>query len=102
MDAARRSPQYAQPRRFLHITCFIKSIDNSSPDPIYDQIANQIKGQIIGGALAEGKGAPINAQARPRAGNQRHHDKAVSEARMPGIGTTEFMEMLQVLCKEEE
>ena len=29
-------------------------ISNSSPDPIYEQIVRQIKGQIIAGELAEG------------------------------------------------
>ena len=33
-------------------------ISNSSPDPIYDQIVRQIKGQIIAGELAEGEPLP--------------------------------------------
>jgi len=33
-------------------------ISNSSPDPIYEQIAGQIKGQIIAGELAEGEPLP--------------------------------------------
>jgi len=33
-------------------------ISNSSPDPIYEQIARQIKGQIIAGELAEGEPLP--------------------------------------------
>lgn len=33
-------------------------IANSSPDPIYDQIARQIKNQIISGELHEGEGLP--------------------------------------------
>jgi GntR family transcriptional regulator len=33
-------------------------ISNSSPDPIYEQITKQIKGQIISGALAEGEALP--------------------------------------------
>ena len=33
-------------------------ISNSSPDPIYDQIARQIKNQIISGELNEGEGLP--------------------------------------------
>jgi GntR family transcriptional regulator len=33
-------------------------ISNSSPDPIYEQIVRQIKGQIIGGELAEGEPLP--------------------------------------------
>jgi GntR family transcriptional regulator len=33
-------------------------ISNSSPDPIYEQIARQIKGQIIGGELREGESLP--------------------------------------------
>jgi GntR family transcriptional regulator len=33
-------------------------ISNSSPDPIYEQIARQIKGQIISGELAEGTPLP--------------------------------------------
>jgi GntR family transcriptional regulator len=33
-------------------------ISNSSPDPIYEQIARQIKGQIINGELLEGAPLP--------------------------------------------
>jgi GntR family transcriptional regulator len=33
-------------------------ISNASPDPIYEQIARQVKGQIIAGALEEGDGLP--------------------------------------------
>jgi len=33
-------------------------IANSSPDPIYEQIARQIKAQILGGELAEGDPLP--------------------------------------------
>ncbi len=33
-------------------------ISNSSPDPIYEQIARQIRGQIISGELAEGTPLP--------------------------------------------
>jgi len=33
-------------------------ISNSSPDPIYEQIVRQIKGQIIAGELAEGAPLP--------------------------------------------
>ncbi len=33
-------------------------ITNSSPDPIYEQIAKQIKSQIISGELTEGEGLP--------------------------------------------
>jgi GntR family transcriptional regulator len=33
-------------------------ISNSSPDPIYEQISRQIKGQIISGELAEGDALP--------------------------------------------
>lgn len=33
-------------------------ISNSSPDPIYEQIVRQIKGQIIAGELAEGEPLP--------------------------------------------
>jgi GntR family transcriptional regulator len=33
-------------------------ISNSSPDPIYEQIARQIKAQIISGALAEAEALP--------------------------------------------
>lgn len=33
-------------------------IANSSPDPIYEQISRQIKGQIISGELAEGAPLP--------------------------------------------
>jgi GntR family transcriptional regulator len=33
-------------------------ISNASPDPIYEQIARQIKGQILGGELAEGDMLP--------------------------------------------
>ena len=33
-------------------------ISNSSPDPIYEQIARQIKGQIIAGDLPEGAPLP--------------------------------------------
>lgn len=33
-------------------------ISNSSPDPIYEQIARQIKSQIIGGELVEGESLP--------------------------------------------
>ena len=33
-------------------------ISNSSPDPIYEQIVGQIKGQIIAGELAEGEPLP--------------------------------------------
>jgi len=33
-------------------------ISNSSPDPIYEQIARQIKAQIISGVLAEGETLP--------------------------------------------
>ena len=33
-------------------------ISNSSPDPIYEQIVRQIKGQIIAGDLAEGEPLP--------------------------------------------
>jgi len=33
-------------------------ISNSSPDPIYEQIVRQIKGQIIGGDLEEGAPLP--------------------------------------------
>ena len=33
-------------------------ISNSSPDPIYEQIARQIKSQIISNELAEGEGLP--------------------------------------------
>jgi GntR family transcriptional regulator len=33
-------------------------ISNSSPDPIYEQIARQIKNQIISGELSEGEALP--------------------------------------------
>jgi GntR family transcriptional regulator len=33
-------------------------ISNSSPDPIYEQIARQIRGQIISGELPEGMSLP--------------------------------------------
>ena len=33
-------------------------VSNSSPDPIYKQIAEQIKGQILGGELGEGEALP--------------------------------------------
>ena len=33
-------------------------ISNSSPDPIYEQIVRQIKGQIIAGDLSEGEPLP--------------------------------------------
>jgi GntR family transcriptional regulator len=33
-------------------------IANSSPDPIYEQIVRQVKGQIIGGELPEGTALP--------------------------------------------
>jgi GntR family transcriptional regulator len=33
-------------------------ISNSSPDPIYEQIARQVKSQIISGALAEAQALP--------------------------------------------
>ena len=33
-------------------------ISNSSPDPIYEQVAKQIKAQIISGELAEGDALP--------------------------------------------
>jgi len=33
-------------------------ISNSSPDPIYEQVAKQIKAQIISGDLAEGDALP--------------------------------------------
>jgi len=33
-------------------------ISNSSPDPIYEQIVRQVKGQIISGDLAEGEPLP--------------------------------------------
>jgi GntR family transcriptional regulator len=33
-------------------------ISNSSPDPIYEQIARQVKSQIIGGDLPEGMPLP--------------------------------------------
>ena len=33
-------------------------ISNASPDPIYEQIARQIKGQILAGELAEGDPLP--------------------------------------------
>jgi GntR family transcriptional regulator len=33
-------------------------VSNSSPDPIYEQIARQVKAQIISGALAEGDSLP--------------------------------------------
>jgi GntR family transcriptional regulator len=33
-------------------------ISNSSPDPIYEQVARQIKTQIISGALKEGESLP--------------------------------------------
>ena len=33
-------------------------ISNASPDPIYEQIARQIKGQILSGELAEGDMLP--------------------------------------------
>ena len=33
-------------------------ISNSSPDPIYEQIASQIKNQIISGELNEGEALP--------------------------------------------
>ena len=33
-------------------------ISNASPEPIYEQIANQIKSQIISGDLGEGEGLP--------------------------------------------
>ncbi len=33
-------------------------LSNSSPDPIYEQIARQIKGQIISGELTEGSSLP--------------------------------------------
>jgi GntR family transcriptional regulator len=33
-------------------------VSNSSPDPIYQQIARQIKGQIVSGELAEGDPLP--------------------------------------------
>jgi GntR family transcriptional regulator len=33
-------------------------ISNSSPDPIYEQISKQIKGQILAGDLAEGETLP--------------------------------------------
>ena len=33
-------------------------ISNSSPDPIYEQISKQIKGQILSGDLAEGEPLP--------------------------------------------
>ncbi len=33
-------------------------ISNASPDPIYEQIARQIKGQILSGELAEGHMLP--------------------------------------------
>jgi len=33
-------------------------ISNASPDPIYEQIARQIKGQILSGELAEGDPLP--------------------------------------------
>jgi len=33
-------------------------ISNASPDPIYDQIAQQIRAQILGGELCEGEQLP--------------------------------------------
>ena len=33
-------------------------VSNSSPDPIYEQIARQVKAQIISGALEEGDSLP--------------------------------------------
>ena len=33
-------------------------ISNSSPDPIYEQVARQVKAQIISGELREGAGLP--------------------------------------------
>jgi GntR family transcriptional regulator len=40
-------------------------ISNSSPDPIYEQIARQVKQQVIAGDLAEGTSLPsIRALAR--------------------------------------
>ncbi len=33
-------------------------VSNSSPDPIYEQISRQIKGQIISGDLQEGEALP--------------------------------------------
>ncbi len=33
-------------------------VSNSSPDPIYKQIAEQIKGQILSGELGEGEALP--------------------------------------------
>ncbi len=33
-------------------------ISNSSPDPIYEQVARQVKAQIINGALKEGETLP--------------------------------------------
>ncbi len=33
-------------------------VSNSSPDPIYDQVASQIKAQIIDGSLKEGETLP--------------------------------------------
>jgi GntR family transcriptional regulator len=33
-------------------------ISNSSPDPIYEQVTRQIKGQIISGELREGDPLP--------------------------------------------
>jgi len=40
-------------------------LSNASPDPIYEQIARQIRTQILSGELAEGEGLPsIRALAR--------------------------------------
>jgi len=56
-------------------------IANSSQDPIYEQIARQIKTQIISGELAEGRRC-LDQGARSGPRNQRHHDKA----RLRGTG----------------
>ena len=70
-------------------------ISNSSPDPIYEQIARQVRGQIISGELPEGTPLPsirklahelqISVITTKRAYDDLEHEKFIET--VPGKGS---------------
>ena len=100
-------------------------ISNSSDKPIYEQIAAQIREQVLTGVLTEGEQLPsirslatqlrISAITTKRAYQdleaQREERlrmvesslvRAVSDARAAGISADELREMLDLLLEEDE
>ena len=84
------------------------NISNSSGQPIYDQICEQIKAMILTGQLGEGDALP-SMRLLAKELREEHLkrieqllDEAVRLARLAGISDAELAEMLTLQLEEEQ